>query len=326
MVLTRRVDGIANLGSSATPRLVALGNFDGVHIGHRSVIEASRREARERGLDPLLLTFHPHPSEVLGRGTLPVLTTIERKVELICRVAPEFRVVVEPFTLELSRVSPRDFASQFLVQGLSARVVIVGDNFRFGHARSGDLHTLVELGRELGFEAHASALTGDEAGPYSSTRVRAALSAGDLATVERLLGRPHALTGTVVRGDGRGRSIGVPTANLGGVLEALPPNGVFACLVDRVTPEGAVVLGRAVANVGVRPTLSAGFSIEAHVFDFDADLYGATLRLHFVQFLREERRFSGLEALTQQIQRDLGEARQVLGGRVPDPAAGGAWY
>jgi riboflavin kinase/FMN adenylyltransferase len=203
--------------------------------------------------------------------------------------------------------------------------VIVGENFRFGHGRAGDLATLVELGGELGFQAHVSSLSGDAAGPYSSTRARAALAAGDLSAVESVLGRPHSLSGTVIQGAQRGRTIGVPTANLGGVSEALPPYGVYAVLVDRVTDSGATALGIGVANIGLRPTVSGGFSFEVHLFDFGADIYGATLRVHLAARLRDEQKFAGLPELKAQIALDIEQARAALRSATPDPAARGAW-
>jgi riboflavin kinase / FMN adenylyltransferase len=306
--------------------LVVIGNFDGVHLGHRAVIEAAAVEARGRGLRPLVLTFNPHPAEVLGGSARAPLTTVEHKIELIERLGPELRVVVEPFTLELSQFTPAEFARGFLVELLSAKVVIVGDNFRFGHRRSGDLPTLVALGGELGFEAHASSLIGDAQGPYSSTRARVALASGDLAAVESVLGRPHSLAGTVVQGAQRGRTIGVPTANLGGVSEALPPYGVYAVLVDRIRDGESVAIGAGVANIGLRPTVEAGFSVEVHLFDFAQDLYGHELRVHLVSNLRAEQKFSGLPELKAQITRDIEQARSALATARPDPLANGAWF
>ncbi|MEI9948959.1 MAG: bifunctional riboflavin kinase/FAD synthetase [Pseudomonadota bacterium] len=305
--------------------LVAIGNFDGVHLGHRAVIDAALSEARDSGLRPLVLTFDPHPAEVLGRGARPPLTVLERKVDLIERLGSELKVVVEPFTLALSQFSPAQFAREFVVELLGAKVVIVGDNFRFGHRRAGDLPALVALGQELGFAAHASSLSGDAQGPYSSTRVRAALASGDLAAVRAVLGRPHSLSGTVVQGAQRGRTIGVPTANLGGVAEALPPYGVYAVLVDRIGEGESVAIGTGVANIGLRPTLDAGFSVEVHLFDFSQDLYGASLRVHLVSHLREERKFAGLPELKAQIDRDIEHARTALASAEPDPLARGAW-
>jgi riboflavin kinase/FMN adenylyltransferase len=250
---------------------------------------------------------------------------LERKVELIERLGSELRVVVEPFTVDLSVLTPAEFAREFVVELLGAKVVIVGENFRFGHERVGDLSTLVRLGNELGFRAHASSLSGDAQGPYSSTRARAALAAGDLPGVEAVLGRPHSLSGTVVLGAQRGRTIDVPTANLAGIAEALPPYGVYAVLVDRMASGTARALGTGVANIGLRPTVSGGFSVEVHLFDFAGDLYGATLRVHLAARLRDEQKFAGLAELKAQIATDISHARTALAGITPDPAARGAW-
>jgi len=322
-VPARRVDGSQKLAAPPRSTLVVIGNFDGVHLGHRAVLEASHAEAKAQGLELVVLTFDPHPSVVLGRGALPALTTLERKLELLGQVCPGLTVVVEPFTRDLSQRSPEAFAEDVLAKALGARVVVVGNNFRFGLNRAGDLAALERLGSELGFEARAEQLHGDAEGPYSSSRIRAALAAGDLAATERLLGRPHSLSSTIVPGAGRGRTIGVPTANLGAIPEALPPYGVYAVVADRLSPEGTRVLARGVANIGVRPTLGAGFSVETHFFDFDANLYGTRVRLHLCARLRDERKFDGLDALRAQIVRDFAEARAAVAKREP---TGVAWY
>ncbi|HYQ14178.1 MAG TPA: riboflavin kinase, partial [Polyangiaceae bacterium] len=220
---SQRVFGASRLTPKAS--LVAIGNFDGVHRGHQAVIAQAVGLAREGALAPLVLTFDPHPSLVLGRGALPALTSLPRKLELLGRQSAELQVVVEPFTLELAKTEPAEFAQRLLVEALGAKIVLVGENFRFGRARSGDFAKLSELGKTLGFQARATALECDAAGPISSTRVRTALANGELGVVETLLGRPHALTGPVVTGQGRGRTIGVPTANLGTFSEAAPPHG-----------------------------------------------------------------------------------------------------
>jgi riboflavin kinase/FMN adenylyltransferase len=324
----RRIDGAADVGAAPGTTLVAIGNFDGVHRGHQSVLGSAAAEARQSGLAPLILTFHPHPARVLGRGSVPVLTPLERKIELIARIDPALRVVVEPFTLALASKTPRQFAEELLMGLLGARVVIVGENFRFGHGRAGDLQTLRALGAELGFEARAEEMRRDESGPLSSTRIRDALDRGDLATVERLLSRPHALTGRVVKGDQLGRKLGVPTANLFDIEEALPPYGVYATVVDRIGDDRrAQALALGAASIGVRPTVDGSrLAVEVHLLDFAGDLYGATLRMHLVARLRPELRFEGLDALVAQMQRDIAETRRILAQRSPDPNANGAWY
>ena len=322
---SQRIFGSTQL-SPKRASLVAIGNFDGVHRGHQAVIAQALQLAQSESLAPLVLTFDPHPAVVLGRGTLPALTTLERKLDLLCRESPSLQVVVEPFTLELAQTEPADFARRLLVDALGAKLVLVGQNFRFGRRRAGDFALLAQLGKELGFAARAASLEGDARGPISSTRVRAALEQGDLVEVEALLGRPHALTGVVVAGQGRGRSIGVPTANLDSLREALPPHGVYAVLVDEQRDGGFFALAGGVANFGVRPTLGAGPSFEAHLFDVARDLYGRTLRVHLLGRLREERKFSGIDELRQQIARDAAAAREMVAARKPDPRALGAWY
>lgn len=322
---SQRVFGEAQ-PSPPSGSLVAIGNFDGVHRGHRSVVAQAVRLAEPASLAPLVLTFDPHPSQVLGRGALPALTSLDRKVELLKRQSASLRVVVESFTLRLAQMEPAEFARQLLVSGLNAKMVIVGENFRFGRGRSGDFAELSRLGEELGFRALAAELERDEQGPISSTRVRGALSRGALEEVEALLGRPHSLTGLVIPGQGRGRSISVPTANLSEMSEALPPHGVYAVVVDRKLDSGFVALSGGVANYGVRPTLGAGPSFEAHLFDTSLDLYGQELRVHLLSRLREERKFSGVDELRGQIAQDIEAARAITASRKPDPSARGAWY
>jgi riboflavin kinase/FMN adenylyltransferase len=326
-VLERRIDGIRGVEAQPGTTLVAIGNYDGVHRGHQAVIAAAADRAVSRSLRPLVLTFDPHPHVVLGGQTHQPLTTVDRKVELLSRLHERLAVIVEPFTRELASCAPETFVREILVDQLGAREVLVGENFRFGRERVGDLALLRRLGAEFGFQADAETLQGDERGVFSSTRVRRAIADGDLVQAEAILGRPHAVSGTVVAGDGRGRAMGVPTANLAGVSETLPPDGVYACLVDEVRASGsAVCLARGVANLGVRPTVNAGRSIEVHLIDHDENLYGRRLRVHVVDRLRDERRFPNLAELARQITADLSEATQRLADRQPDPQASGAWH
>ena len=311
---TSRIDGAARVDALPGRSLVIIGNFDGVHRGHQAVLEAGAREARARGLRPLVLTFHPHPAEVLKRSQQALLTTIERKIELIRRVDATLCVVVEPFTLELAALSATEFVERILVEQLGASVVIVGQNFRFGADRVGDLRLLCELGDRFGFQARAERLVGDEAGVFSSSRVRSALAEGSLECAEQMLGRPHALSGVVVHGDRRGRTLGIPTANLANVREVLPLRGVYACLVDQLEAGvGGLSRAGAVVNLGVRPTFgSATSTVETHILDFQGDLYGARLRLHLLSRLRDELQFDGPEALREQIQQDVDGAVRVI--------------
>jgi riboflavin kinase/FMN adenylyltransferase len=319
--------------SPSGPTLCAIGNFDGVHRGHVEVLKRAAHEAELQGASPIALTFDPPPAVVLGQSAPALLTTLERKVELIAEAVPAIRVVVKTFDRELAQRTAEEFAASVLAGELRAVCVVVGQNFRFGRAREGDLDTLKRLGEKLGFSAHSTDLVGDARGPWSSTRVRRAVAAGDLADVEAVLGRPHVLTGTVVLGDQRGRTIGFPTANLSGVEELVPPHGVYAVLVDRLDrPNTDRALAKGVANIGVRPTVGAGLSIEAHLLDFhptadaDSDLYGTRLRVHLVAFIRGEQKFASIDALRAQIGADAGAAKAILASRKPVPGARGGWY
>jgi riboflavin kinase/FMN adenylyltransferase len=237
--------------------------------------------------------------------------------------------VVQRFDLAFAAQPPTEFVEQVLVRGLRAKVVVVGRNFRFGKDRAGDFAELARLGAARGFETRSHEMLGDDGGAWSSSRVREAIARGDLDDVTRMLGRPHMISGTVVEGDRRGRTIGFPTCNLGEVEEALPPFGVYAVLVDREEGGRARALAQGVANIGVRPTVKSGDarpSVEVHLFDLAADLYGARLRVHLVARLRPEQRFAGLDALKAQIARDAEAARARLAGAAPDPAAGGAFH
>jgi riboflavin kinase/FMN adenylyltransferase len=276
----------------------------------------------------MVLTFSPHPVTALGRPAPALLTTNERKVELIRRVDPSIDVLVQPFDAAFAAQTPEEFAEDVLARRLHAKHVVVGHNFRFGAGRVGDPAELTRLGAALGFETRTHPLVGDEQGAWSSTRVRAAIAAGDLEGAERMLGRPHMISGVVVRGDQRGRTIGFPTCNVASIEEALPPFGVYAVLVDQVGARGARALARGAANLGVRPTITPGEtrpSVEVHLFDIDQDLYGARLRVHLMKRLRAERRFDGLDALKAQIARDAADARAALDPLAPDPGAGGGW-
>jgi riboflavin kinase/FMN adenylyltransferase len=313
--------------------LCTVGNFDGVHRGHVELLMRAGAQASRLGLRALAVTFDPPPAVVLGRKTPAALTPLARKIELIEATVPGMRVKVLAFDRALSELGPEEFAERVLVGELRAKEVLVGQNFRFGKGRAGDLATLARLGQTLGFGAQALPVVGDDRGPWSSTRVRRSIAAGDWADVAAVLGRPHALTGEVIHGDQRGRLIGFPTANLGAVEEVLPPNGVYAVAVDRLDlPDIPRAFARGVANIGVRPTVGAGPSVEAHLLDWPpaghvgSELYGARLRIHLVTFLRAEQKFASLDALKAQIARDAEMARAELAPKNPTPGPAGGWY
>jgi riboflavin kinase/FMN adenylyltransferase len=312
----RRLDSTTPPGPlSGEVCALVVGNFDGVHCGHQAVLAEAVEAASAQGLAASVLTFDPHPGAVVGTGAPPALTTLERRAELMGALGVR-HVYVRTFDAEFASWSPERFARELVAGALRARVVVVGQNFRFGAKRAGDLALLRALGADLGFEVRVHAIATDGHGPFSSTRAREAIAAGDVAEAERVLGRPHELSGPVVHGDERGRTINFPTANIEPVPEMLPPDGVYAVRVDQVDAEGnASPLAGGVTNIGLRPTVSGGGrrTVETFVLGFSGDLYGTTLRLHLVARLRAEQKFASLDELKQQILRDCAEARHVLG-------------
>lgn len=301
--------------SVVAPVVVALGNFDGVHLGHQAVVGSAVGEARARGLRAVAATFDPHPRAILRPGSEPkLLTVLEVREELLlgCGV-DEVRVI--RFDLELSKKSPRDFVREVLVGELGAGVVVVGENFRFGYNAAGDVGDLERHMREAGGEAYAvpTYVLGEAARPdeaINSTRIRALLYEGEAREAARLLGRPYSLRGVVVEGDRRGHALGFPTANvLPDAAALVPGRGVYAGHV-RV---GEVRYG-ACTNVGVAPTFERRESrIEAYLLGYEGDLYGEVVDVTFEERLRPEKRFSGVDELKEQIARDVAEARRVVG-------------
>ncbi len=291
--------------------VVTVGNFDGVHRGHQALLAAAVEGARATGGVSVVLTFDPHPSRVLSPDRAPeALMTADQKEELLARLGVD-RLALLPFTAELSRRPPEEFARAVLQGALGARRVVVGSNFRFGQGRAGDIALLRRLGDELTFEVMAVEPVWHEGAPISSTRIREALARGAVAAARELLGRPFFVDGEVVRGDGRGRTLGIPTANLALRNETLPRPGVYAA-TGRLLPAGGP--RAAVVNLGRRPTFGGGeTTLEVHLLDFAGDLYGALLRVAFRERLRDERRFDGPEALVKQIRDDIEAARRVLG-------------
>ena len=324
MRATRRWDGLAAVPADHGPSVVTVGMFDGVHRGHRALLDRVAAEAAARGLPAGAVTFDRHPLEVLRpEAKPPLLTTLDRKVALLGAAGMDF-VLVLAFTEELSQVTAEAFAREVLMDGVGARAVVVGDNFRFGHKAAGDPALLAELGRPRGVEVVAVPLHADGGETVSSTRIRADLAHGDVRAAAASLGRAYAVEGAVVRGDGRGgRQLGIPTANLdvAGDL-ALPANGVYAGYLTE-EPGGADQPGRpAATSVGVNPQFhTTGVRVEAHVLDFDGDLLGAHVSLSFEHRLRDEAAFAIVDDLVAQIHQDIRETRRLLpsgpGGPTP---------
>jgi riboflavin kinase/FMN adenylyltransferase len=292
---------------------VVIGNFDGVHRGHQRVFGDVAQAARTSGRPVAGLSFWPHPALVLGRGAPPpMLSTLDERAALLQQHAGA-TLLVHPFTHAFSQLSPEAFVREVLCDALGVTAVSVGDDFRFGRGRAGDVATLRTLGAELGFEVVAHSLEGDAEGPFSSSRARSLLSAGDVCGAANVLGRPHSLTGVVIHGDARGRTIGFPTANLAKVEQMIPAYGVYAVTVQRQTEGRMEALGQGVMNIGVRPTVDGKeLRLEVHLFDLAQDLYGQTLRVELRERLRGEQRFAGLPELMAQIQADAVLARDVL--------------
>ena len=290
--------------------VLALGNFDGLHRGHMKIIERVRRRASERGATAVAMTFEPHPPQVLRPDKAPpLLMTHPQRLEALSRAGMDGVAVVR-FTPELSQWEPERFVETVLAEWLGVSDVWVGANFLFGRARSGNFSLLRTLGGQLGFRAEKIDPVRYKEFVVSSTRIRRLISEGRVDEAGTLLGHHYFIDGTVVRGDGRGRQIGFPTANLETENRLLPPNGVYATLV-------AVddLIHSSITNLGTRPTIGADLpaTVETHLFDLERDLYGVDLRLIFVQRIRDERRFDGIESLRKQIAADCRQARTLFG-------------
>lgn len=299
------------------PSAVTIGVFDGVHRGHQHTIRRAAERARRGGYRTVAVTFDPHPAAVVGAGAPPALQTLDQRTDALGAAGADL-VVVLGFTRALSQLSPSAFVERVLAGPLGTRAVVVGANFRFGHRAAGDVDGLRRLGEEHGFEVESVGLdeisvAGEE---VSSSAIRAAVRGGDVAWARAALGRPFEVVGRVVRGDGRGRSIGVPTANLA-VVDGLvePGTGVYAGTARLVAADrgGGERLG-AVVNVGTRPTFDGTTTtVEAHLLDVDLDLYDRDLAVALHERLRDERRFDGVDELVAQIRRDIDTARVALG-------------
>src|SRR5919107_4820294 len=300
----------AGRGGAMRPVVVALGNFDGVHLGHQDVLRRAVEEGRRRSMKVVAATFHPHPRVVLGAGDPPKLwSPLALRCEMLLAYGAD-EVWVIPFDAALSRKTPEQFVRDVLIREGRAGVVVVGENFRFGHKAAGEFRDLLRIMREVGGTAVGVRVHGVDGG-ISSTCIRALISGGEVTEAAGLLGRPYVLRGEVVVGDKRGRSIGFPTANVMPDTDAvIPARGVYAGFVRFGEEEYA-----ACTNVGVAPTFGRTESrVEAYLLDFEGDLYGRVVDVSFAKRIREERQFSGIDELTEQIRRDVNETRVIADG------------
>ncbi|KAA2258604.1 bifunctional riboflavin kinase/FAD synthetase [Solihabitans fulvus] len=303
--------------------VVTIGVFDGVHQGHQALIGRAVKLARQRSVPCVLVTFDPHPAEVVRPGSHPAqLTTLRRRAELVEQLGVDVFCVL-PFTPEMSRMPADEFVHEVLVERLHAAAVVVGENFTFGHRAAGNVELLRTLGNRFGFVAEGAGLVtahlpdfsngGEDEVTFSSTYIRACIDAGDVAAAAAALGRPHRLEGIVVRGDGRGRELGFPTANLSTPrFAAVPADGIYACWFTH-SAGGADRVLRGAVSVGTNPTFSGKERrVEAFVLDVDEDFYGQRVALDFVTRLRETVKFDSIEALIEQMDRDVVATRKLL--------------
>jgi riboflavin kinase/FMN adenylyltransferase len=304
--------------------IVTIGAFDGIHVGHQAILQQLVKRVKKCG-DCLsaMVTFEPHPRTVLDTASEPdLLTTLDEKITLLGHFDLDLLILL-PFNQELADTSAPDFVRR-LKHELQMRELWVGPNFRLGKDRQGGPERLQKLGQEMGFALHIIEPLIQDGQMISSTYIRQLLSKGDVAQAQRWLGRPYSLSGEIVHGAGRGQKMGFPTANVAPPLSKLvPANGVYvACASLNKQPEPVY---HTVVNIGVRPSFDNGHrTIEAHILDFDADIYGQVLTLRFLQMLRGERHFDSVETLIAQIKEDCREARQVFctpDYALPNPAS-----
>jgi len=292
------------------PVALTVGNFDGLHRGHQAMLQRLLDGARARGLQSCVLTFEPHPREFFTAAAAPTrLTSLREKLELLA-VHGVARTHVQRFDRAFASLAPEAFVEQVLEKRLRARWLVIGEDFRFGTKRAGDVPLLKELGGRHGFETEILPAVSLSGVRVSSSAVRAALAAGDLEAAEGLLGRPYSISGRVVHGRKLGRELGFATANVQLKHNRPPLSGIFAVRVHGVGTRSRP----AVASLGVRPTITASGRavLEVHLFDFSEDLYGAHMRVEFLRKIRDEKKYSNLDALKAQIERDCKVARTFL--------------
>lgn len=301
-------DDVATLSAHARSPVATVGNFDGLHRGHRAIIERVLERSRATGGRSLVITFDPHPLRVVAPERAPrLLTTRRQKLALLEATGVDFLLIL-PFTQELAAMSAADFVRRHLAAGLGVREVYVGANFNFGRGREGNAALLVRLCGELGIAAAQVDEVVYLDSPVSSSRIRRAIQSGEVELARALLGRPYAIEGSVVHGATRGAALGIPTANLSPQNELVPQDGVY--VTETVAGDSAAP---SVTNIGTRPTFETGVHVvETHILDSPGDIYGRHLEIRFLARLRQELKFPSPRALVAQIHRDIGRAREFF--------------
>jgi riboflavin kinase/FMN adenylyltransferase len=299
---------IAELSTLHGPIFLAIGVFDGVHLGHQAVISTSAEHSRAANGTPVVVTFDPHPEKILRPEAAPrLLTATKHKIALIRDLGVEHLLII-PFNKQFAATEPEEFVQELVKSSKSLREICVGHEWSFGKNRRGNLELLKGLGAKFGFDVVGIPPVTVKGELVSSTTIRRAVEAGDLAKATGMLGREYTILGTVVRGDDLGKKIGFPTANLSAHNEQFPPNGVYFA---QAALDGKVYPG--VINLGYRPTVSSEKQrvLEIHLLDFDHDIYGSDLEVRFVRYLRPEKKFESVEALTRQIEADVNQGRKL---------------
>lgn len=310
------VQGTAGLKRELRRPVLTIGNFDGLHVGHRAIMRTVVARARDLGGEAVVYTFEPHPRKVLRPDRPPqLLTTLDQKIELLEEMGIDI-AIFEPFDREFAAMEPSTFVSEYIHRRIRPMEVFVGYDFRFGRDREGSMRLLTEMGPRLGFSVTIVPEVTIDGRDVNSTRIRELLSEGNVRETQRLLGRPFCTRGIIVEGQRRGRTLGFPTANISPQNEVLPGAGVYAGwarFVDDGDPARGVEIP-SVMNVGRRPTFNddMSFVAEAHLIDFEGDVYGRRIDLTFERRLRAERKFAGPEELKVQIAKDVAEARRWL--------------
>jgi riboflavin kinase/FMN adenylyltransferase len=293
---------------STTGSVVTMGNFDGIHLGHQALVRHTVEESKRSGYPSIVLTFEPHPLKVLAPDRAPrLLLSYQDKLDLFRNLGVDI-VIAQRFDREFASITATDFVQRFLVGRLKTKKLWVGRDLRFGQGRKGGTEDLIRVASQVGFQVGVLDPISTAGVRISSSRIRELVEAGCVDEVQPMLGRYHFVSGTVVTGQGRGRKLGFPTANISSQTEVIPRNGIYATLIEVKAKQW-----RSVSSVGVNPTFGGGVrTVESFIFDFESDIYGEAARLSFVKRIRDEKKFAAVEELITQIRGDADQAKAIF--------------